>query len=153
MTIETTRFGTLEVDADAVITMPRGLIGFPPGQRFALVRHSPNTPFEWLQSLDDPALAFVVVEPRRFFPDYEIALSEMEAHQLGIASSEDARILTTVTIRRAPREVTTNLLGPLVISTSSRQAAQIVLEGERYTTREPLPLAPAEPRPTALSPA
>lgn len=144
MTIETTRFGQLEVDPDAVITVPRGLIGFPPDQRFALVEHSPNAAFQWLQSLDDPALAFVVVEPHVFFPDYEIELSDGDVRTLGIATAQEARILTTVTIRRTPKEVTTNLLGPLVIGVPSRQAVQIIVDGDRYTTRVPLPLAGSE---------
>lgn len=139
MTIETTRFGRLDVDPRAVITVPRGLIGFPPDQRFTLIEHAPNTPFRWLQSVDDPALALVVMEPHAFFPEYEVDIPDADAELLGLAAPEEARVLTTVTIQRAPREVTTNLLGPLIVGLGSGRAVQLVLGDDRYTTRMPLP--------------
>jgi flagellar assembly factor FliW len=141
MTVETTRFGQLDVDPCRVITVPRGLIGFPSAQRFIMFEHSPGLPFQWLQSLDNPSLAFIVIDPHTFFPDYEIEIAEEEARGLGIRDPDEAQVLTMVTIRRAPNEVTTNLVGPLVVGVNSRQAAQIVLNGDQYTTRHRLPAA------------
>lgn len=140
MIVETSRFGRVEVDPCKVIEIPRGLIGFPPEQRFILFEHKPGEPFRWLQSLDDPALALVVVDPHVFFPDYEAEISEDEARALGIEDPEEAQILTTVTVRRSMGQVTTNLLGPLVISVRNGRGAQLVLDGDRYSTRHPLPV-------------
>ena len=135
MHIDTTRFGVVDVSPDAVITTPQGLVGFPSARCFALIEHEPGHPFQWLQSLDDPSLAFLVIDPYRFFPDYEVEMSEDKAETLGIRDSGETQVLTTVTIRRSSGEVTTNLLGPLVVGLSTRRAVQVVLDGDRYTTR------------------
>lgn len=139
MIVDTTRFGPLEIDPESILVAPRGLIGFPSAQRFVLIEHAPGTPFQWLQSLDDASLAFVVTDPHLFFPDYELEIPDSEAERLGIREPEEARILTTITIRRAACEVTANLLGPLVIGLLSRRIAQLVLDGDRYSTRHSLP--------------
>lgn len=141
MVVKTTRFGELEVDPCRVITLNKGLIGFPPGQRFILIEHTNGGPFSWLQSLDDPTLAFVVVDPMTYFPDYTVEIPDEDVAHLGIQSADDAQILTTITIRRAIREVTANLLGPIVIGVESRRGAQLVLDGDRYSTRHSLPPA------------
>ena len=141
MVVKTTRFGELDVDPCRVISVPRGLIGFPPDQRFILIDHPNEGPFRWLQSLDDPALAFVVVDPLVHFPDYSVEISDEDALRLGIRSVEDAQILTTISIRPALGEVTANLLGPIAIGVESRLAAQVILDGDRYSTRHALPSA------------
>ncbi|HEY3269351.1 MAG TPA: flagellar assembly protein FliW [Armatimonadota bacterium] len=151
MIVETSRFGRVEVDPCNVIEIPRGLIGFPPEQRFILFEHKPGEPFRWLQSLDDPALALVVVDPHIFFPDYEAEISEEEARALGIDDPGEAQILTTVTVRRSMGQITTNLLGPLVISLRNGRGAQLVLDGDRYTTRHPLPMAARREEEPSLS--
>lgn len=139
MVVETTRFGELEVDPCMVITVPRGLIGFPPNQRFILVDHPNGGPFRWLQSMDDPALAFVVVDPLLHFPDYSVEITDEDADRLDIQSADDAQILTTISIRPAAGEVTANLLGPIAIGVRSRLGAQVILDGDRYSTRHALP--------------
>jgi flagellar assembly factor FliW len=146
MVVETTRFGQLEVDPCRTITLQRGLIGFPPNQHFILIEHTNGGPFQWLQSLDDPLLAFVVVDPMLYFPDYNVEISDEDAAGLDIRSAQDAQVLTTVTIQPAAAQVTANLLGPIVIGVNSRKGAQVVLNGEQYSTRHAVPTPPrAEP--------
>jgi flagellar assembly factor FliW len=99
----------------------------------------------WLQSIDDPSLAMVVVDPYVYFPDYEVMLNDEDSVLLKVQKPEDAVILTTVSIRKAPAGITTNLLGPLVIGTQSRQALQLVLDGDRYSVKQPLPIKTEQP--------
>lgn len=153
MVINTTRFGELEVDPCTVITVPKGLIGFPPNQRFVLIDHPNGGPFHWLQSIDDPALAFVVVDPLLHFPDYSVEITDEDADSIGVCSPEDAQILTTISIRPALGEVTANLLGPIAIGVRSRLGAQVILDGDRYTTRHALPSARNECSQRELQPA
>ena len=92
MQIQSSRFGWLSVDDDRVITFPRGLLGFPDHSRFALLPASGSAAaaggagddgcFYWLQSADDPALAFVVVDPAAFFKDYAVPVREDTAADL-----------------------------------------------------------------------
>jgi flagellar assembly factor FliW len=77
MRVETSRFGELEVDESSVINMPRGPIGFEDYTRFVLIEHRPDTEFRWMQSIDESTLAFVVVDPSKFFKDYEVEISDL----------------------------------------------------------------------------
>ena len=70
MQIQSSRFGWLSVDDSRIMTFPRGLLGFPTHKRFALIQANSENYFFWLQSIDDPALAFVVTDPGIFFKDY-----------------------------------------------------------------------------------
>src|SRR4051812_973540 len=69
--IQTTRFGLLEVDAERILTFPRGLLGFPTYQRYALIQAGEDNYFFWLQCVDEPNLAFVVTDPAIFFKTYD----------------------------------------------------------------------------------
>jgi flagellar assembly factor FliW len=153
MVVETTRFGELEVDPCRVITLPKGLIGFPPKQRFILIDHPHGGPFQWLQSLDDPALAFVVVDPLVYFPGYSVEIPDDEVALLRVRTADDAQILTTLTIRPDAGLVTANLLGPIVVGVESRLGAQLVLDGERFCTRHALPCVQRTQQNRQLQPA
>ena len=74
MLIETTRFGPIEIDGQRVITFKEGLPGFPGMRRFALIQTSPEPVFFWLQSVDEPGLAFVVCDPLAFVPDFRAGI-------------------------------------------------------------------------------
>jgi flagellar assembly factor FliW len=135
MRIETTRFGTIEIDDGKLISFPQGLPGFWHARRFVLLEHAPNVPFHWLQCVDDPSLAFVVIDPLPMFPDLRDAIPAFALEALGIGKSDEAAILTIVTIDREGKRVTTNLLGPLVINTRTRTGVQLILEGSGYNTK------------------
>ena len=78
LTFESSRFGTLEIESEAVIEFPSGLIGLG-GARYALLSTNDDSPFAWLQSVDDPQLALPVTNPWLFFGDYEVELEEPDA--------------------------------------------------------------------------
>jgi flagellar assembly factor FliW len=135
MQINTTRFGQVEIDDKRVIDFTDGLPGFPEAHRFVLLEHAPNNPFHWLQCLDDPALAFVVMDPLIVEPNYRQAIPKEAVKDLGLKSEKETALLTIVTIDRANQRVTTNLLGPLVIHSETLQAKQIILEQSTYATK------------------
>ena len=78
------------------------------------------------------ALAFIVVNPLDFYPDYAIELTNDNAKSLGLTDPTEAAILTTITVDKKEGCVTTNLLGPVVINSKSLRAKQTVLEDEKY---------------------
>ena len=132
------RFGNYDVPANRVLHFAAGLIGFPAARRFALLDSSrPESPFRCLVCLDLPELGFVVCDPLRLWPDYAA-----DVPALPEARPEDVAVLAIVTLPRDPREMTANLLAPLVLDSRSRAGAQVVLDTGRYGTRHPL-LAPA----------
>jgi flagellar assembly factor FliW len=136
MLIQTTRFGPIEIDGERVITFREGLLGFPQHQRFALIQTSPEPVFFWLQSVDDPNLAFVVCDPLAFVPDYRAGIRPDDLAALQMNGLEDAQVL--VIVNKVDGRLTANLLGPLVMGAGSRLARQLVLSEKRYSTRHVL---------------
>lgn len=135
MNIDTNRFGKIDIANRSVLEIRGGMFGFEKNQRFALIEEEPDATFKWLQSLDDPALAFVAVNPLDFFPDYDLELSVKDSEHIGLESVSEAAVLTTVTVDKRSGIMTTNLLGPIVINSSSLVAKQIVIQNEKYGTK------------------
>lgn len=153
MQIETTRFGVVEVDPSRIITFPHGFIGFPSWQRFVLLPHREDSPFWFLQSVDEPALAFVVMDPREAVPDYVARVPAAQLADVGIETPQDverAVVLALVTLRGEPAGATANLKAPLVINPARRLGVQVILEGSPYAIRHPI--IPARPAPSQAAP-
>jgi len=134
MLIETTRFGTIEVKDESIVHMAEGMLGFEHCNRYALIEDRPDASFKWLQAVDDPAVAFIVINPVEFFSEYEVELTDEQAESLGLADATDSAMFTTVTVRREEGKATTDLAGPIVMNVRTMQARQIVIEHDRYHT-------------------
>lgn len=118
----------------ACITLEDGLIGIPSARRFNLVVEQ-DSPFHWLQCVDEPAIALPVIDPLEFVEDYTFDLTTGDAERLTIQTPDEVVVLTTVTIEDNPKRVTTNLLGPIVFNRTTLQGKQIVLSSENYSTK------------------
>lgn len=136
MEIESTRFGRMLVDDDRVLNFPNGLLGFPNHTRFALIQTGEENYFLWLQSIDEPGLAFVVADPATFFKDYDVPVRE-EA-QRDLALTDPSFVQVFVICNKVGDWLTGNLLGPLVVNAENRLGIQVVLTEKRWTTRQPL---------------
>jgi len=136
MEVRTTRFGTVNINDDRVITFPKGLLGFPRHTKFCLLEPGEDACFFWLQSMDDPQLAFVVTDPSLFVPDYSVSIRPEQMEELGLRALEEAQAF--VIVNKVDRTLTGNLQGPLVINTKTRQGEQLVLAEKRWTTRHTL---------------
>ena len=84
VTLQSSRFGELQIPEEAVLDFPNGLIGLG-GRRFALLARSDESAFVWLHSMDDPDLAVPVTSPWRFFEGYELELADDEAERIGVS--------------------------------------------------------------------
>ena len=133
--VQTSRFGEVTVEETEIVELRAGLIGFPELRRFVLLDHEPDSPFKWLQSLDDGNFAFVVINPLVFKADYSIEVSESEVADLGLENEEDAVISVIVTMPSNPQNMTANLKAPLVFNLKNRLGKQVVLSSSQYTTR------------------
>lgn len=136
MKIETTRFGAVDIDPDRILTLPKGMLGFPKYQRFALVATSDDSPFYWLQAVDEPALAFVVCDPMPFVADYQVGLKGDDRELLDIP--EDVAATLLIVCNKVDDLLTGNLQGPIAINPVTRVAKQLVLSEKRWSTRHPL---------------
>lgn len=115
LTLNSSRFGAVEVSTEAVIEFPYGLIGLP-GTRYVLLGRDDAPAFTWLHSVDDPGFALPIADPQRYFDRYEIELSQDERERIGIAAGEDAAVYVTVRIDGALEDFTANLRAPLLVS-------------------------------------
>lgn len=138
MRIETTRFGALEVEEESSIRFPDGLPGFPDAHEFLLLEHSPDSPFHWLQNIEDPSLAFVVMDPLLVEPRYLESIPSQAVGGLGLREARGAAVLSIVTIDSVNRRVTVNLMAPLVIHPGTREGRQVILMESAYTTKHEL---------------
>lgn len=136
MEVRTTRFGTVEIADDRVITFPKGLLGFSAYTRFCLLEPSDDACFFWLQSVEEPALAFVVTDPSFFVNDYAVPIRPEQMGELTLSTLADAQVF--VIVNKVDQTLTGNLQGPLVVNTLTRMGEQFVLAEKRWTTRHPL---------------
>ena len=151
MEVRTTRFGVIDVAEDRVITFAKGLLGFSGHRRFCLLEPAEDACFFWLQSLDEPALAFVVTDPSLFVREYTVPVRQEQLDDLAIGKLEDAQVF--VIVNKVDDWLTGNLQGPLVINTLSRAGEQLVTADKKWTTRHRLIKADsgdARPAPQAI---
>jgi flagellar assembly factor FliW len=123
---------------DKIIRFERGIPGFLEEKEFIYLEAGEGSPFGFLQSVRNEALAFIVVSPFLFFKDYEFALPEEVRARLELETEEDAVVLTIVTLGKEIKDSTANLIGPIVINLKNFKGEQIILEDKRYTTRHRL---------------
>jgi flagellar assembly factor FliW len=136
MEVRTTRFGTIELAEDRVISFARGILGFPELTEYCLLQPGDDACFFWLQSVEDPNLAFVVTDPTFFEKDYSVPIRQEQMESLSMDKLEDAQVF--VIVNKIDDQLTGNLQGPLVINTVNKKAEQMVLAEKRWTTRHHL---------------
>lgn len=136
MKIGTRKFGEIQIDEKTILTMPEGLPGFPGLERFVVLEDPKTAPFCWFQSVDDADLALVIMNPLVFKPDYDLDLEAIAA-DLGWKgiSREELLVFVVVNIygKEEDKQITANLIGPLVINAKNSQAAQVVLSNTTYS--------------------
>ena len=132
-TIQTSRFGSLDINEDKIITMTTPFLGFPAERRFILLPHGSDSPFWWLQAVDNPNLAFVVIEPGKIAPQYKPTIAPHFQEELQVTNQNDLEILVILTIPKGrPEAMTANLLGPVVFNPDQKLAKQILLDPAQY---------------------
>ena len=93
-----TKFGELVFEEDEIIVLPKGILGFSQLTRYILVENEGSGPFKWLQSLEDPNVAFVIADPLTFFPNYKLEINEKELEELKYTNSKDLITYVIVTV-------------------------------------------------------
>jgi flagellar assembly factor FliW len=128
MNINTTRFGSLPVEPDDVVRFADGLLGLPACRDWILLADAESDALAWMQSVDRPEVAFAVVSPRRFVPQYQIRVARRELEPLEFSSLSEAQVL--VILGRSEHGVTLNLKAPLVLNLAKRTGRQVITNGE-----------------------
>jgi len=127
LTIESSRFGRVEIDPDTVVEFPDGLIGLA-GSHYALLATDADSPFLWLHSLEDPALALPVTNPHRFFADFKVELSDDDGERLGLDDVTAVAVYVTVCAGSSLGDFTANLRAPILVW--SGQGHQVINQAQ-----------------------
>ncbi len=136
MKLNTKNFGELDIDEKKIISFPEGLPGFEEEKEFIIINNEDEeNPFCWLQSVKNPDLAFVIVNPFFVFSDYSVDLSETVQEKLKIKDEKDVAVYSIVVVPEDLKKMTANLLGPIVINVRERLGKQVILDDPRYTTK------------------
>lgn len=143
-TMRTASFGEIEIPEEKIIDFKEGIPGFPETRKFAMLEFGNLEPFRCLQSLEDPALAFLVVNPFLLQPAYHIELSGTEAEELHAEKPEDVSVFAVATIPEDPYSATINLVAPILINDKNRCGKQVILLDSHYSVRHPLVRAAAK---------
>lgn len=121
-----------------VIELARPMPGFPEHRRFALVKLDDDGVLCALRSLEDPELRFLVASPVPFFPEYGPEVDDSVVADLGITDAADVLVLLLLTAGASLAETTANLLAPILVNTTTRQAAQVILDDTSLSVATPL---------------
>ncbi|MBU1690151.1 MAG: flagellar assembly protein FliW [Gammaproteobacteria bacterium] len=134
MKFHSIQFGTQEIDPESILTFPKGMPGFENCTRYKLFHEDKEQPVvHWLQSIDDPSVAFSVVDPAVFGLNYEFVLSDEEEQLLKMESVDDIAVFL-IAYKQQPdagskTNINANINGPIVLNTRARIGMQKVLVG------------------------
>jgi flagellar assembly factor FliW len=135
LTFESSRFGTLEIQSEAVIEFPAGLIGLG-GARYALLSTDDKSPFAWLQSVDDPEVALPITNPWLFFSDFAVDIDDAEAARIGIDDPSKVDVWVTVRAAAELEGFSANLRAPILVWNG--RGHQVINEAKDAAVRAPL---------------
>ncbi|HEX2896637.1 MAG TPA: flagellar assembly protein FliW [candidate division Zixibacteria bacterium] len=136
MLINSHRFGPLEIPENKIISMARPVLGFEKLGRFCLIEREEFWPFLWMQSIEDPAVAFIVVNPVLFKSDYRIEINPNEISELEATTPELIETYVIANVSDDWKLMTINLQGPILINTSNNKAKQLVLMNSEYKVQQ-----------------
>ena len=134
--VETSRFGSLSITEQDIITFPEGMLGFSKITQYVLVERVDDALFLWLQAVKKPTVAFPLLEPQIFEMNYKVELLEEDRKQLALKDLKHAKVFSIVTIPTDPTKMTANLKAPIVINLKNRLAKQVILHELDYPIRK-----------------
>ncbi len=138
MIVKTKFFGEVELADDKVLEFPKGIIGFEDFTRYAIifdVDDENETRINWLQSLDEPALALPVVDPLAIVKEYAPMIEDELLEPLGNPADEDLLFLLAMTVPSDMTKVTANMKAPFIINAATKRGVQLIVENEDYLVK------------------
>ena len=139
MNIETVKFGNIEIEESRVFDFVLPVIGFDDLSKYIILEPNKDTLFKWLQSVEDPGLAFPIISVASLNYDYSIDISDDVIQSLDITNAESILVMNVTSIPQDnPRGTTINLLAPLIFNLDNQKAGQIVLSGSGYDISYPM---------------
>lgn len=141
MKVNTKIFGEVDIAEEKILTFAGGIVGFPELTQFALIHDEEKgvgVGIRWLQSMQEPGFAMPVMDPLLVCPDYNPEVEDELLKDLGELNEDNLLVLVTVTVPSDLTKMTVNLKGPIVINSQTRNARQVIVEGDAYAVKYPV---------------
>ena len=139
MKIKTRQFGEVNIDDGKIINMPSGIPGFKDQKRYVVLQKEETAPFFLFQCVDDPNLAFVVLDPVKVYPEYTLEEKDFESTVDWEFEKEGVTCFVIVTIPNGnPEKMTANFMAPLVINNERKEGLQLILQNSPYSHQQKL---------------
>lgn len=136
MQLQTKNFGEITVNENDIITFPAGIPGFEDLKRYTLLgKQETEALFFWLQSIEEPNLAFVVVDPFAVNPEYYVDVDDSETEEIQIKDPEDVLTLAIVTVPENVKNTSVNLKAPVLINLKNNMGKQIVMKNDTFPVK------------------
>lgn len=136
MLLKTAHLGELEIDEQRIIHFPNGIPAFETVKQFIIVDdEEPTMPFKWLQSVDKPDLAFVIINPFLVKQDYDFDVKDEVLKEIQLESPDALAVFCIVTVPEDLNQMTINLKAPVMIHVEERKGMQVILDTDKYTVR------------------
>lgn len=140
MEIKTQYFGTITCSEQEIIYFPEGLFGFNELKEYIPLAFEDNSDaLISLQSLEDPTVSFILMNPFQLYTDYSPILSDEDKRLLDASYNEDnISYYVICVIHESMEDSTVNLKSPIAVNTNTRRARQIILDNALYKFRHPI---------------
>jgi flagellar assembly factor FliW len=137
MKLKTTRFGEIEIPPENILTFPEGIPAFEDQKQFIILNHDENedSPFKWMQSVDNGELAFVIGDPFEIKKDYDFEINDDILKQIELESEKDLLIYSFVVVPEDVRKISINLKAPVLINHKKKKGIQAIIDSEKYSVK------------------
>ncbi len=138
MLVKTRHFGEISVDDQKIITFDNGLIGFEYLKKFTLIYNNESETSEninWLQSLDEPMVAFPIISPFYIMTDYNPVVEDEILEKMGELTEDNTAVFLTLTVPSDITKMTTNLKAPIIINVDTKKGCQVIAENPGYVVK------------------
>ena len=138
MKITTRDFGEITIDQEDIVKFPGGIPGFQDKKEFALIPLTKNSPFTIMQSVNEPYLAFIILQAGLYLDNYQFKIDSKTSQKLKITKKEQVLTFNIATLGEKLTEMTVNLAAPLIINNQKKLGKQLILDQDKYAIQFPL---------------
>ena len=139
MKLSTRHFGEIDIEENKIIEFSEGIPGFQNLNQFVLLGEQDDDEtdsdagvFYWLQSVDDPSTAFVMVNMVKYMPEYNPLVEVDQITGLGEYDADKFVFYNIAVFPENIKEATVNLKAPIVINDELKKGKQVICTNEEY---------------------
>ncbi len=137
MLVQTKFFGEIDLPEEKIVTLVRGFIGLEQYKKYTILYdcEKEEANISWFQSVEEPTLALPVIKPWLVKEDYDPVVEDELLTGLGDLTEENLVILLTMTVPEDIKQMSVNLMAPIIINADTRKGTQIVVENADYEVK------------------